>query len=372
MKLCNKKRLESLLRPEKTTSAFRRLSAPSQRAISRPGQGIHSSIWTTHPPHLATRQAQQEITCSFNLYPRGPSSAFPLLVRGAHHVPYGDAATGPRTLYLGEVHPKLLGLLPGGVRGIRFFFFARLDLGLVLVLLRTLLGDLLYRVAQIGELQVQEASVRSELQVEELSALLRHGTHRVPLVVGVLLLRGELCDVAHYILVDQLAGLVQGSLDYVPRLDHRAPNRLARLVGSLAQHLGARHDALHCLRRLPHRLCGLPDRLPGLVGHLPHQPLGLPRRLPGNVLCLTGGVLRCLCGFPCSVLKLLRCLPRGLRRLPNRLSRGLLGLLDGLVHRVLQALLLSDLVEGVLYGLVGGDHLLKLRPGVLLGFGELL
>src|SRR5919107_3193585 len=266
MKLCNKKRLESLLRPEKTTSAFRRLSAPSQRAISRPGQGIHSSIWTTHPPHLATRQAQQEITCSFNLYPRGPSSAFRLLVRGAHHVPYGDAATGPRTLYLGEVHPKLLGLLPGSVRGIRFFFLARLGLGLVLVLLRTLLGDLLYRVAQIGELQVQEASVRSELQVQELSALLRHGTHRVPLFVGVLLLRGELCHVAHYVLVHQLAGLVQGSLDYVPRIVHRAPSRLARLVGGLAQHLGARQDPLRCLRRLP-------DRLPGLVCGLVHRVL---------------------------------------------------------------------------------------------------
>src|SRR5919107_1493546 len=334
MKLCNKKRLESLLRPEKTTSAFRRLSAPSQRAISRPGQGIHSSIWTTHPPHLATRQAQQEITCSFNLYPRGPSSAFRLLVRGAHHVPYGDAATGPRTLYLGEVHPKLLGLLPGSVRGIRFFFLARLGLGLVLVLLRALLGDLLYRVAQIGELQVQEASVRSELQVEELSALLRHGTHRVPLFVGVLLLRGELGDVAHYVLVDQLAGLVQ-----------RAPYRLARLVGGLAQHLGARHDPLRCLRRLPHRLCLLPDRLPGLVGHLPHQPLRLPRRLSGNVLRLTCCVLRCLCGLPCSVLKLLRCLSHGLRRLPDRLSPGLLGLLGGLVHRVLHPLLLGDLVE---------------------------
>src|SRR5215203_3919036 len=266
----------------------------------------------THPAHLATRQAQQETNSCPPSTREAPSSAFPLLVRGAHHVPYGDASTGPRTLYLGEIHAKLLGLLPGSIRSVRFFFLTRLGLGLVLVLLRTLLGDLLYRVAQIGELQVQEASVRSKLQVEKLSALLRHGTHRVSLFVGVLLLRRELCDVAHYVLVDQLAGLVQGSLDYVPRLVHRAPYRLARLVGGLAQHLGARQDPLRGLRRLLHRLCGLPDRLPGLVGHLPHQPLRLPR---------------------------------GLRRLPDRLSRGLLGLLGGLVHRVLQALLLSDLVK---------------------------
>src|SRR5215203_2904504 len=288
----------------------------------------------THPAHLATRQAQQETNSCPPSTREAPSSAFPLLVRGAHHVPYGDASTGPRTLYLGEIHAKLLGLLPGSIRSVRFFFLARLGLGLVLVLLRTLLGDLLYRVAQIRELQVQEASVRSELQVQELSALLRHGTHRVSLFVGVLLLRGELGDVAHYVLVDQLAGLVQGSLDYVPRLVHRAPYRLARLVGGLAQHLGARHDALRCLRRLPHRLCRLPDRLPGLVGHLPRQPLRLPRRLSGNVLRLTCRVLRCLCGLPCSVLNLLRCL-----------SRGLLGLLGGLAHRVLHPLLLGDLVE---------------------------
>src|SRR5215203_3012007 len=299
----------------------------------------------THPAHLATRQAQQETNSCPPSTREAPSSAFPLLVRGAHHVPYGDASTGPRTLYLGEIHAKLLGLLPGSIRSVRFFFLARLGLGLVLVLLRTLFGDLLYRVAQIGELQVQEASVRSELQVEELSALLRHGTHRVPLFVGVLLLRRELGDVAHYVLVDQLAGLVQGSLDYVPRLVHRAPYRLARLVGGLAQHLGARHNALRCLRRLPHRLCRLPDRLAGLVGHLPHQPLRLPRRLSSNVLRLTCRVLRCLCGLPCGVLNLLRCLSRGLRRLPDRLSRGLLSLLGGLAHRVLHPLLLGDLVE---------------------------
>src|SRR5215203_317337 len=311
----------------------------------------------THPPHLTTRQAQQETNSCPPSTREAPSSALPLLVRGAHHVPYGYAATGSRTLYLREFHAKLLGLLPGSIRSVRFFFLTRLGLGLVLVLLRTLLGDLLYGIAQIGELQVQEASVRSELQVEELSALLRHGTHGVPLFVGVLLLRRELCHVARYVLVDQLAGLVQGSLDYVPRLVHRAPYRLARLVSSLAQHLSARHDALRCLRRLP-------DRLPGLVGHLPHQPLRLPRRLSGNVLRLTCrvpcGVLRCLCGLPCSILKLLRCLSHGLRRLPDRLSSGLLCLLGGLVHRVLQALLLGDLVERAFYRLVRGYKLLKL------------
>src|SRR5215216_1424200 len=75
MKLCNKKRLESLLRPEKTTSAFQRLSAPSQRAISRPGQGIRSSIWSLygHASRASSNPpAQQETTSSSNLLPERP------------------------------------------------------------------------------------------------------------------------------------------------------------------------------------------------------------------------------------------------------------------------------------------------------------
>jgi hypothetical protein len=57
--------------------------------------------------------------------------------------------------------------------------------------------------------------------------------------------------------------------------------------------------------------------------------------------------------------------------LPDRLSRGLLGLLSSLVHRIFHTLLLGDLVEGVFYRLVGGHELLELRPGLLLGVGKL-
>jgi hypothetical protein len=42
-----------------------------------------------------------------------------LLVRGALHVPDGDAPVGPGALHLGEVHAHLLGLLLGGLRGVR-------------------------------------------------------------------------------------------------------------------------------------------------------------------------------------------------------------------------------------------------------------
>jgi hypothetical protein len=57
--------------------------------------------------------------------------------------------------------------------------------------------------------------------------------------------------------------------------------------------------------------------------------------------------------------------------LPDRLSRGLLGLLSSLVHRIFHTLLLGDLVEGVFYRLIGGHKLLELRPGLLLGVGKL-
>jgi hypothetical protein len=46
--------------------------------------------------------------------------------------------------------------------------------------------------------------------------------------------------------------------------------------------------------------------------------------------------------------------------------------LSGLVHRVLHALLLGYLVEGVLYDLVGFDHVFEAGPGILLGVGELV
>jgi hypothetical protein len=49
-----------------------------------------------------------------------------------------------------------------------------------------------------------------------------------------------------------------------------------------------------------------------------------------------------------------------------------LRLLSHLVHRLLYSLLLGSFLEGVLYGLVGGDQLLELRARLLLGVGKLL
>jgi hypothetical protein len=65
-------------------------------------------------------------------YERRAQSASSLPLSGTHHVFDGDATSGPRALNLGEVHAKLLGLLHGGVRGVRLFLGG---LGLVLVLL---------------------------------------------------------------------------------------------------------------------------------------------------------------------------------------------------------------------------------------------
>jgi hypothetical protein len=98
----------------------------------------------------------------------------------------------------------------------------------------------------------------------------------------------------------------------------------------------------------------LPDRLSGPVGRLSRG--------------FSGGILHLLGSFSRSALRLLH----RFLGLVCSLSRGLLGLLGGPVHRVFHALLLGNLVEGVLYGLVGLDHLFEAGAGVLLGFGELV
>src|ERR671932_572731 len=77
---------------------------------------------------------------------RRSPSASSLLACGTHHVFDRDPASSPRTFHLGEVHTQFLRFLPGSIRGVRFFL-DRLGLGLILVLLRALLGDFLYGIA---------------------------------------------------------------------------------------------------------------------------------------------------------------------------------------------------------------------------------
>ena len=92
-------------------------------------------------------------------------------------------------------------------------------------------------------------------------------------------------------------------------------------------------------------ILGLPRHLSGLVGRLTRHLLGLPRHLSRSVLRLLG---RSLCG----------------------LLDLLLGLLGGLVHRVLDARVLSRLIHRALELHVGVDHLLDL--GLCVALGDLL
>src|SRR5215208_5847562 len=67
------------------------------------------------------------------------------LIRDTNHVPDGDAAFCSGTLYLGEIHPQLLGLLLGRIRRVRLLLAsARGLLGRLL----SLLGSLIHRVIE--------------------------------------------------------------------------------------------------------------------------------------------------------------------------------------------------------------------------------
>ena len=90
----------------------------------------------------------------------------------------------------------------------------------------------------------------------------------------------------------------------------------------------------------------------GLLCCLSRLVLGLPGRFSSSFLRLLGRLSCDVLGLPCG---LSRCVLRSLRSLTyrflglvRRLSRGLLGLLGYLVDRVFYAVLLGDLVEGVL------------------------
>jgi hypothetical protein len=105
---------------------------------------------------------------------------------------------------------------------------------------------------------------------------------------------------------------------------------LPRVVDGLAEELGARREVLGRPGRLVHRLTGL-------IRDLPHSLLRLLSSPAGGVLCL-----------------------------PGRLADGLLYLLNRFVYSVFDPLALGDFVERALDRLVGVDHLLDLRPRVLL------
>src|SRR5215211_7108820 len=105
----------------------------------------------------------------------------------------------------------LAGHLPHGARGLVGNLLHGI-LGSSLVpagdLLRRLsdgLGDLLHGIAQIRDLQVQDTPVGAELQGDEAAGLVLDGTRYHSLFVGGLLLDRQVGDVAHYVLVHEVA-----------------------------------------------------------------------------------------------------------------------------------------------------------------------
>src|SRR5215207_2543149 len=182
------------------------------------------------------------------------------------------------------------------------------------------------------------ASLSAQALSPECSRLLLDGTNRLPLLIRVFRLRGQVVDRTNYVLVHKLARLVQGYLHYVPRLIHGALNNVSCLVGNLAKQVGARDK----LPRSPS------DRPPDPFGRPSDDTLPLLRCLSCSGVCLLG------C-FSHRFLSLLCGLSGDVRRFLGGLLHSLLG---ALVYRLRHPLMLGDLLERVLYGLVRSHQLL--------------
>jgi hypothetical protein len=257
-----------------------------------------------------------------------------LLVRSARHVLDSDAPSGPRTLHLGEIHTQLLGLLPGGIGGVRLLSASTL----LLCRLLSLLGCL-----SCGVL-----------------GLTRH----LPGLIG---------DLPGYLLglPRRLTGGVLHALCDLPDLiGDSAQGSTALLLASTLLLASAEEPANGVLDSL--------HGLTGLIGGLPSSLLGLARRLARGVLHPLHGLAGLVSGLPSSLLGLAHRLARGVLGLLSRAPEGLLGLLGSssgggalrrLVHHVFQPLVLGRLVEGDFDLRVGVGHLLELglhlRGGLL-------
>jgi hypothetical protein len=116
------------------------------------------------------------------------------------------------------------------------------------------------------DLQVEEAAIWADLQLDEGSRLILDGARRLPLLVrGPLSALGprQVRNVAYYLLVYWVALLVDGFLDDVALFVDGALDGLALFVGGgLAEQLGAGGDVLGYL-------ADLIDRAPGSVLDLP-------------------------------------------------------------------------------------------------------
>jgi hypothetical protein len=227
---------------------------------------------------------------------------------------------------LGEVHTQLLGLLLGGLRGVRLLLAALL-LGLagcLSGLICDLAGGLL--------------SLSGCLSGSVLSLLGRSS-------------RGILGLARH------LAGLIRD----LPRGLLGLARHLSDLIRESAQ--GTSAAPLLAAGEPTYGVLDALDGLPGLSGDLAGGILGLARHLSD----LIGGLSRGLLG-------LARHLSGGVLGLLGRSLRGLhdllLGLLGGLIHLVLDAHVLGRLIDRALEFDVGVDHLLDL--GLRVAVGDLL
>jgi hypothetical protein len=203
-----------------------------------------------------------------------------LLVRGLLHVPDGDAPTSPGTLHLGEVHTQLLGLLLGGLRGVRL-----------------LAALLLASSGLLGHLPRGLLSLLGCLPCSLLSLLGR-------LPDGVLRLLGRssggILGLARHLsgLIRDLTGGVLGLARYLPDL-----------IGDSA-----------------HKTSDAALLLLAAAGEPAYGVLGLARYLSD----LTGGLLGLPDCLTCCVLGLLGCSSRGVLYLSNNLSGSILRSLRGL------------------------------------------
>jgi hypothetical protein len=229
------------------------------------------------------------------------------MASGTHHVLDGYEPSGARTLDCGEVHAQLLRLTPGGVRDPR------------------LLGSISPGGLTGGVLRL----------TRYLSSLISD------LTGGVLSL------------LSRLSGGVLNTLRHLPDLVGYSAQRTSTAAALLlAAASEPAYGVLHTL-----------DGLSGLIGYLTGGVLSLARYLSGLIGCLSHcllGLSGCLSG---SVLHLLR---RSLRSLHDLL----LGILGGLIHRVLDVHVLGRLIDRALELHVGVDHLLNL--GLRVALGDLL
>jgi hypothetical protein len=263
-----------------------------------------------------------------------------LLVGRADHVPDGYAAPCSGTLHLGEIDTEFLGLLLGCMRGVRRLLI--LPAGGLLSLLGGLPCGLLTLLGSLsgGVLRLLSRTSGSILGLSRDLACLLGRLSSGFLGLPRCLTDGVLC------LLDRSSCGLLGLSGYLSDLIRDPAQGSAALLLALLTPAGqAANGVLHLLGRSSCGLLCLTCNLACLLGRLSSGFLGLSGYLTGGVLRLLGHPLRDLLHL-------------------------LLGLLDGLAHRVFHSHILGRLIHRILDLRVGVDHLLDL--GLSVTGGKLL